>query len=399
MANELPSRKDEPRADAAIGNTQLLERVVLLLLFAGLLLGILAVLRPFTTAILFGAILAIAGWPLRDFLLRHGLKRGLAATLLLLLALALVALPMMAVAPDLAEHLTQGARRLQDYFASAPQVPSWLAGLPIVGDRLARLWNQAMLTEGGIRGARRERPADHPVVGRSGAVLGQRRRPGGEAARLPPAALRRDRRCHAGRRGGRGARCGLRGGRDGRHPGRRNGDRLGRGGGSGRRPARLCHPAACAQPDRRAADRGSLGWRRGLAVWSGPAGLGHFPDHLGPRRHDDGQCHQALVDRLWRGDADEPDDPGRVRRFRRVRLPRPVHWADTDRRRVHATRGLARSARDDAGGGRAVTRRSASPTMVRLGVACAAGIRERERWGNARFGSRRWAGSPQSFLW
>ena len=57
----------------------------------------------------------------------------------------------MAVAPGLAERLTQGASRLQDYFASAPQVPSWLAGLPIVGDRLARVWGQAMLAQGGIR--------------------------------------------------------------------------------------------------------------------------------------------------------------------------------------------------------------------------------------------------------
>jgi predicted PurR-regulated permease PerM len=111
MANELPSPEGKAGAAAAIGNTQLLERAVLLLLFAGLLLGILAVLLPFATAILFGAILAIAGWPLRDFLLR----RGLAATLLVFLALALVALPLMAVAPSLAEHLTKGANRLQDY--------------------------------------------------------------------------------------------------------------------------------------------------------------------------------------------------------------------------------------------------------------------------------------------
>ena len=138
MASELPSVKDEARVAAAARNTQLLERTVLLLLFGGLLVGILAVLLPFTTAILFGAILAIAGWPLRDFLLRCGLKRGLAATLLLLLALALIALPMMAVAPGLAEQLTQGAHRLQDYFASAPQAPSWLTGLPIVGARPSR---------------------------------------------------------------------------------------------------------------------------------------------------------------------------------------------------------------------------------------------------------------------
>ena len=53
-------------------------------------------LRPFATAILLGTILAIVAWPLRDFLLRSGLKRGLDATLLLLLALAVVVLPLMA---------------------------------------------------------------------------------------------------------------------------------------------------------------------------------------------------------------------------------------------------------------------------------------------------------------
>jgi predicted PurR-regulated permease PerM len=151
VANGLPSREDEARATSETTSTQLLEHAVLLLLFAGLVIGVLAVLRPFTTAILFGTILAIATWPLREFLLRCRLKRGLDATLLLLLALAIVVLPLMAVAPGLAERLTQGASRLQDYFGSAPQVPSWLAGLPIVGERLARIWDQAMLAQGGIR--------------------------------------------------------------------------------------------------------------------------------------------------------------------------------------------------------------------------------------------------------
>jgi predicted PurR-regulated permease PerM len=148
MANELPSRA--ARTDAAIGNTLLLERALLLVLFACLLLGILAVLRPFTSAILFGTILALAAWPLRDFLVRRGLKPRLAATLLVLLALALVALPVVAVAPGLSEHLTLGARRLQDYFVGAPQVPPWLTGLPVVGEPLARLWDQVILAEGRI---------------------------------------------------------------------------------------------------------------------------------------------------------------------------------------------------------------------------------------------------------
>src|SRR3954462_14490570 len=136
MADELPSPQDEARGAAATGTAQLLERIVLLLLFAGLIIGVLAVLRPFATAILFGTILAIAAWPLRDLLLRRGLKRGLTATLLLLLALAVVGLPLLAVAPDRAEHLAQGGLRIQAYVASPPQVPAGLAGLPIVGERL-----------------------------------------------------------------------------------------------------------------------------------------------------------------------------------------------------------------------------------------------------------------------
>src|SRR5215472_8149610 len=112
MASESPSPLDEERTAAPTGIAQLLERAILLLLFAGLVIGILAVLQPFATGILFGAILAIAAWPLRDLLLRHGLKRGLTATLLLLLALGVVALPLIAVAPGLTDRLTLGANRL-----------------------------------------------------------------------------------------------------------------------------------------------------------------------------------------------------------------------------------------------------------------------------------------------
>jgi predicted PurR-regulated permease PerM len=148
MATELPPVEGTAHPATASGTTQLLERAVLLLLFGGLLLGILAVLRPFGTGILFGAILAIAAWPLRDLLLRRGLRRGLVATLLLVLALAVVVLPLMALAPGLGERLTQGAGRLRDYFASAPQIPSWLAGLPVVGERLASLWDKMLLAKG-----------------------------------------------------------------------------------------------------------------------------------------------------------------------------------------------------------------------------------------------------------
>ena len=63
MTNSLPLLQDEVGTSGPSGTTQLLERAILLLLFAGLLIGVLAVLRPFATAIMFGAILAIAAWP------------------------------------------------------------------------------------------------------------------------------------------------------------------------------------------------------------------------------------------------------------------------------------------------------------------------------------------------
>src|SRR3954451_3508735 len=149
--NEASFPEDKARAAVAIGTRQLLERTVLLLLFAGLIIGVLAVLRPFATAILFGAILAIAAWPLRDLLLRRGLKRGLVATLLLLLALGVVVLPLLAVAPGLGERLTSGASRIQDYFVGSPQFPPRLAGLPIVGERLASAWDKMLVAEGDVR--------------------------------------------------------------------------------------------------------------------------------------------------------------------------------------------------------------------------------------------------------
>jgi predicted PurR-regulated permease PerM len=72
------------------------------------------------------------------------------ATLLLVLALAVVVLPLMTLAPGLGERLTQGAGRLRDYFAGAPQIPSWLAGLPAVGERLASMWNKMLLAKGDL---------------------------------------------------------------------------------------------------------------------------------------------------------------------------------------------------------------------------------------------------------
>ena len=79
----------------------MIERSILVLLVVGLLIGVIAVVKPFTTAILLGAALATAAWPMRQPLVRRGLGRGSAAALLLILSLVLVVLPLLAFAPNL----------------------------------------------------------------------------------------------------------------------------------------------------------------------------------------------------------------------------------------------------------------------------------------------------------
>ncbi len=133
------------------GRTAFIERSLLVLLVIGLLVGVLAVVKPFTTAILFGASLATAAWPLRRALVRRGLRRGAAAVVLLLLSLALVGLPLLAIAPNLAEQVAAGMQRVQSYFAASPPHPAWLDSVPLVGTRLTAVWERLVESGGNVR--------------------------------------------------------------------------------------------------------------------------------------------------------------------------------------------------------------------------------------------------------
>jgi len=129
----------------------LIERSILVLLFVGIFIGVLAIVKPFTTAILFGAALATAAWPLRQALVRRGVGRGSAATVLLLLSLVTVVLPMLVVAPHLADQMVRGAQRVQSYFAATPEQPAWMRGLPLLGRRLGAAWDKVVETKGNLR--------------------------------------------------------------------------------------------------------------------------------------------------------------------------------------------------------------------------------------------------------
>jgi predicted PurR-regulated permease PerM len=110
-----------------------------------LVLGVLLVLRPFATAIMFGSILAIALWPLRDALVKRGVKPGFAAGLLLLMLLVLAVGPVLALAPSLVATAEIGVHLAREAIANAPETPpDWLTGLPFIGAQAGAWWPRLM---------------------------------------------------------------------------------------------------------------------------------------------------------------------------------------------------------------------------------------------------------------
>jgi predicted PurR-regulated permease PerM len=125
----------------AIGTASLMEKFALLLLFSLLLAGVYLVLKPFMLGLVFGAILAIAAWPLRSWLVARGLSGTMAAGLMLTLLLVFVLAPMAAAAPGLALSVKQLAEQGIVWVNSAPQLPAWITGLPLVGSKIAATWD------------------------------------------------------------------------------------------------------------------------------------------------------------------------------------------------------------------------------------------------------------------
>lgn len=127
----------------------LIERIVAILLFAALLVAVAFVLRPFVTAILFGGILVISTWPAHEWLLRRGLSNALAASILVVITVTFIIVPAVALAPRLGAQLIELVERVEIFLNNAPDLPTWISNLPLIGTKIAKLWMQ--LTHGKIQ--------------------------------------------------------------------------------------------------------------------------------------------------------------------------------------------------------------------------------------------------------
>ena len=123
-----------------------LTRIVLAVLFLGGLIGAsLWILRPFLGALIWATMIVIPTWPLMlRAQKRLGGRRWAAATLMSLVLLLLLIVPLFAAIGAILSHAddiaawAQHARELK-----LPPPPSWLAGLPLVGERAVRAWQSA----------------------------------------------------------------------------------------------------------------------------------------------------------------------------------------------------------------------------------------------------------------
>ena len=122
-----------------VNNDRLLIQILLLaLLGAGLW-----VMAPFISALLWGAILAFASWPLMRLLTRAlGGRETLAAALLTGLWMLLVVLPLVWLGFNLADHIRDATAFVRDVQVDGlPDAPEWLANVPFIGARLVAMWS------------------------------------------------------------------------------------------------------------------------------------------------------------------------------------------------------------------------------------------------------------------
>ncbi|AMW82410.1 AI-2E family transporter [Pseudomonas yamanorum] len=122
-----------------LNNDRLLVQILLLVLFGASFW----VMAPFWSALFWGAVLAFASWPVMRLLTRWlGGRESLAAGILTLVWMLLVALPLVWLGFNLADHVRDAVGLIKDIQVDGlPAAPTWLGSIPFVGERLVAMWD------------------------------------------------------------------------------------------------------------------------------------------------------------------------------------------------------------------------------------------------------------------
>jgi predicted PurR-regulated permease PerM len=122
-----------------------LARIVLVVLFiGGLIAASFWILRPFLGAIIWAIMIVVSTWPLMlAAQQRLGGRRWAAVTVMTLVLLLLLIVPLSAAIGTIVAHVDDivgWAKRASEF--RLPALPSWVAGLPVVGERAVTLWQE-----------------------------------------------------------------------------------------------------------------------------------------------------------------------------------------------------------------------------------------------------------------
>jgi len=118
------------------------DRLMGLVALAALGIGILLVLQPFVSSILWAIVLTYSTWPVYE-VVRRGVRgrATLAASIMTALLALVVLLPVTLVGIGFGDSVAPVADAVRKSLRDGlPDLPAWIQGLPIVGERLQAYW-------------------------------------------------------------------------------------------------------------------------------------------------------------------------------------------------------------------------------------------------------------------
>jgi len=130
-----------------VKNQRTIEQIAGIALIVAIVMGCVLVLRPFISAILWAAILCFATWPVHELFLRwlRG-RRNLAAGLMTALLSLVLIIPFLIVGLTLTDNVREAMAQFDAYRETGiPGPPTWVAKIPLLGQRINDEWLEAMV--------------------------------------------------------------------------------------------------------------------------------------------------------------------------------------------------------------------------------------------------------------
>ena len=143
--NNPVSSHPRPPPDAPAPRREDLGRVTLTVLFiGGLLVASVFILLPFLASILWATTLVLATWPLLLRIQRHaGNRRPVAVLVMTVTVLLVLIVPLWAAVSTVVNNIDVIGPLVQTTLTMPlPAPPDWVAGLPLVGRRIAEAWTR-----------------------------------------------------------------------------------------------------------------------------------------------------------------------------------------------------------------------------------------------------------------